>query len=68
MHNLVEYLTFSPPEEGCEDFDNKMKTWNANNKICRYTILSALSNNRYDIYYTYKNAYGIWNLLSKNIL
>ncbi|ESR42431.1 hypothetical protein CICLE_v10013377mg [Citrus x clementina] len=41
-----------------------MKTWNANNKICRYTILSALSNNRYDIYYTYKNAYEIWNLLN----
>ena len=68
MHNLIEYLTFSPPVEGCEDFDNKMKTWNANNKICRYTILSALSNNRYDIYYTYKNAYEIWNLLSKKYI
>ncbi|KAH9781528.1 hypothetical protein KPL71_008509 [Citrus sinensis] len=35
VHNLAKYLTLSPPEEGCEDFDNKTKTWTANNKICR---------------------------------
>ena len=68
VHNLAEYLTLSPPEEGCKDFDNKTKTWTANNKICRYTILSALSCNLYDIYYTYKNAYEIWNLLSKKYI
>ncbi|KAK9200100.1 hypothetical protein WN944_015295 [Citrus x changshan-huyou] len=56
VHNLAEYLTLSSPEEGCEDFDNKMKTWTVNNKICRYTIVSALSNNVYDIYYTFTNA------------
>ena len=68
VHNLAKYLTLSPPEEGCEDFDNKTKTWTANNKICRYTILSALSSNLYDIYYTYKYAYEIWNLLSKKYI
>ncbi|ESR65262.1 hypothetical protein CICLE_v10010596mg [Citrus x clementina] len=31
-------------------------------------ILSALSSNLYDIYYTYKNAYEIWNLKSKKYI
>ena len=66
VHNLAEYLTLSPPEEGCEDFNNKMKTWTVNNKICRHTIVSALSNNVYDIYYTYKNTDE--TCLVKNIL
>ena len=69
VHKLVEYLTLSPSEEGCEDFDNKMKTWIANSKICRYIILSALSSNFCDIYYIYKKTwkipYELWGAISQ---
>ncbi|KAK9195032.1 hypothetical protein WN943_003149 [Citrus x changshan-huyou] len=29
VHNLVDYLQSSPPEEGTEDYDKKLQTWNA---------------------------------------
>ncbi|KAH9670353.1 putative LRR receptor-like serine/threonine-protein kinase [Citrus sinensis] len=32
VHNLVDYLQSSPPEEGTEDYDKKLQTWNAGNK------------------------------------
>ncbi|XP_006478445.2 uncharacterized protein LOC102608718 [Citrus sinensis] len=51
VHNLAEYLTLSPPEEGCEDFDNKMKIWTANNKICRNSI-------QLDIYFCTGQGWG----------
>ncbi|KAK9187349.1 hypothetical protein WN944_018742 [Citrus x changshan-huyou] len=35
MHNLADYMKLPPPEQGCEDYENKMKTWTTNNKVRR---------------------------------
>ncbi|ESR41516.1 hypothetical protein CICLE_v10013762mg [Citrus x clementina] len=68
VHNLVDYLQSSPPEEGTEDYDKKLQTWNAGNKVCMHTILNSLASSLCDIYYPYKNAYEIWALLKKKYM
>ncbi|KAL9419250.1 hypothetical protein AB3S75_037078 [Citrus x aurantiifolia] len=68
MHNLADYMKLPPPEQGCEDYENKMKTWTTNNKVRRYTILNALSRNLNDIYYPCKIASEIWDQLNKKYI
>ena len=36
------------------------ETWTHANKVCRHTILTALSNEFFDVYYAYKEAKVIW--------
>lgn len=45
-----------------------MKTWTANNKVCRYTSLNVLSSNLYNIYYPYKIFSEIWDQHNKKYI
>ena len=63
--NYADYLTKAKPEEGSEDYDNALAKWEKGNKVCRHTILSTLSNELFDIYYTYKTAAEIWEVRNK---
>ena len=63
--NLAEYLTQKAPDEDTEHFEEEMDKWKKGNKVCRYTILSTLSNELYDVYCSYKSAWEIWDILNK---
>ncbi|KAM7465056.1 hypothetical protein LguiB_012618 [Lonicera macranthoides] len=63
--SLAQYLTQPEPQEGSENYEVTIQNWKNGNKVCRHTILSTLSNELFDIYYSYKSSYEIWESLHK---
>ena len=41
----------------------QIEDWINTNKVCRHTMLSALSNDMFDVYCSYKEAKEIWDSL-----
>ena len=53
-------LTAAEPDEAIAD-PKLVEGWKQANKVCRYTILSTLSNDLFDVYASYKVAKEIWD-------
>jgi hypothetical protein len=53
-------LTAAEPDEAKTD-PKLVEGWKQANKVCRYTILSTLSNDLFDVYASYKVAKEIWD-------
>lgn len=63
--NFADYLTKPKLKEGSKNYDKVVAEWEKGNKFCRHTIWSTLSNELFDIYYTYKTATEIYEILNK---
>jgi len=54
MYGVVTALTFSKPNFNIPS--KQVEEWIHENKVCRHTLLSALSNDLFDVYCSYKEA------------
>ena len=61
MHGVV-FAFFTPKLDASVDA-NQLRQWVQANKICRHTLLSALSNDLFDVYCSYKESKEIWDSL-----
>ena len=57
MHGVAFALTDAKP---VETSNKQWELWVHANKVCRYTIISTLSNDLFDVYCSYKEAKQIW--------
>jgi hypothetical protein len=64
MYGVASAL--SEPQPPLSAPQNITDKWAQANKVCRHTILSALSNDLFDVYCSYKEAKAIWDsMISK---
>ncbi|GAU47270.1 hypothetical protein TSUD_280930 [Trifolium subterraneum] len=63
VKGVTSALTVAEPDEAKAD-PKIVEGWNHANKVCRYTILSTLSNDLFDVYCSYKGAKEIWDNLN----
>jgi len=61
MYGVATALTSSKPNSNIPS--KQVKDWIHANKVCRHTLLSALSNDLFDVYCSYKEAKEIWDSL-----
>nr|KYP69597.1 hypothetical protein KK1_008794 [Cajanus cajan] len=61
MHGVAYAFTVSKPDSSTSAPASKLDDWSQANKVCRHTILSALSNDLFDVYCSYKEAKDIWD-------
>ena len=61
MHGVVFALSTPKPNAAAET--NQLQQWIQANKVCRHTLLSALSNDLFDVYCSYKESKDIWDSL-----
>nr|KYP33850.1 hypothetical protein KK1_045271 [Cajanus cajan] len=59
MHEVVYALTILKPDSTTSE--SKLNDWSQVNKVCHHTILSALFNDLFDVYCSYKEAKDIWD-------
>ena len=59
--NLGHILTDPKPKSDFED----LSKWENENKQVRHAILSTLTNELFDVYYQYKVAKEIWDVMTK---
>nr|KYP54651.1 hypothetical protein KK1_000846 [Cajanus cajan] len=59
MHGVAYTLTVLKPDSSTSV--SKSDDWSQANKVCYHTILSVLSNDLFDVYYSYKEAKDIWD-------
>jgi len=59
MYGVVTALTSSKPNSNIpsKQVEDKIHA----NKVCRHTLLSALSNDLFEVYCSYKEAKEIWD-------
>ena len=62
--NLGHILTDPKLEDGFES----LSTWETSNKQVRHVILSTLYNEIFYVYYQYKVAKEIWDLMNKKYI
>jgi len=53
MYGVAMALSTSKPDESSA---KQVEDWTHANKVCRHTLLSALSNDLFDVYCSYKEA------------
>ncbi|GAU34576.1 hypothetical protein TSUD_29220 [Trifolium subterraneum] len=63
VKGVTSALTVAEPDEAKAD-PKIVEGWKHANKVCRYTILSTLSNDLFDVYCSYKGANEIWDNLN----
>nr|KYP33396.1 hypothetical protein KK1_045750 [Cajanus cajan] len=63
MHGAAYALTISKPDSSTSASASKLDDWSQANKVSRHTILSALSNDLFDAYFSYKEAKDIWDFM-----
>ena len=61
MYGVAYALTTSKPNTSSSA--KQIEDWIHANKVCRHTMLSALSNDLFDVYCSYKEAKEIWDSL-----
>nr|KYP33235.1 Retrovirus-related Pol polyprotein from transposon TNT 1-94 [Cajanus cajan] len=61
MHGVAYALTVPKPDSSNSVSASKSDDWSLANKVCRHTILSALSNDLFVVYCSYKEAKDIWD-------
>jgi len=61
MYGVAYVLTTSKPDTSSSA--KQIEDWIHANKVCRHTMLSALSNDLFDVYCSYKEAKEIWDSL-----
>ena len=61
MYEVVTALTSSKPNSSISS--KQVEDWIQANKVCRHTLLSALSNDLFDAYCSYKEGKEIWDSL-----
>jgi len=66
MYEVVFALTTSKPDSSTAA--KQVDDWIHANKVCRHTLLSALFNDLFDVYASYKEVKDIWDSLSSIIL
>ena len=66
MYGVASALTTSKPDTSSPA--KQIKDWIHANKVCRHIMLSALSNDLFDVYCSYKEAKEIWDILFPNTL
>ena len=54
MHGVVFALSTPKPDAAIDA--NQLQQWVQANKVCRHTLLSVLSNDLFDVYYSYKES------------
>lgn len=59
MHGVAAALTDPQPDSSADP--KQIENWTYANKVCRYVILSTLSNELFDVYCSYKLAKEIWD-------
>ena len=60
MYGVAMALSTSKPDESSA---KQVEDWTYANKVCQHTLLSALSNDLFDVYCSYKEAKEIWDSL-----
>jgi len=60
MYGVAMALSTSKPDESNA---KQVEDWTYANKVCRHTLLSALSNDLFDVHCSYKEAKEIWDSL-----
>jgi len=66
LYRVASALTMSKPNSSCPA--KQIEYWIHANKVCRHTMLNALSNNLFDVYCSYKEQRKFVILLSSNTL
>jgi len=61
MYRVASALTMSKPDTSSPT--KQIEDWIHSNKVCRHTMLSALSNDLFNVYCSYKEAKEIWDYL-----
>jgi len=61
MYGVATALTSSKPNSNIPS--KQVEDWIHANKVCRHTLLSALSTDLFDVYCSYKEAKEIWDSL-----
>jgi len=61
MYGVAYALTTSKPDTSSPA--KQIEDWIHANKVCRHTMLNALSNDLFDVYCSYKEAKEIWDSL-----
>jgi len=61
MYGVAYALMTSKPDTSSSA--KQIEDWIHANKVCRHTMLSALSNDLFDVYCSYKEAKEIWDSL-----
>ena len=59
----VVVFAFSTPKPDVVDDASQLQQWVQANKVCCHTLLSALSNDLFDVYCSYKESKEIWDSL-----
>ena len=54
MHGVV--FALSTPKPDFSDDASQLQQWVQANKVCCHTLLIALSNDLFDVYYSYKES------------
>jgi len=60
MYGVAMTLSSSKPNKSS---GKQVEHWTYENKVCRHTLLSTLSNDLFDVYCSYKEAKEIWDSL-----
>ncbi|KOM38514.1 hypothetical protein LR48_Vigan03g189600 [Vigna angularis] len=63
MYGVVAALSSPKPDSTIPSNSKLVEEWTYANKVCRHTLLSALSNDLFDVYCSYKEAKDIWDSL-----
>ncbi|XP_047172489.1 uncharacterized protein LOC124840471 [Vigna umbellata] len=63
MYGVVVALSSSKPDYTIPSNSKLVEEWTYANKVCRHTLLNALSNYLFDVYCSYKEAKDIWDSL-----
>ena len=61
MHGVVFVLSTPKPDAATDA--SQLQQWVQANKVCCHTLLSALSNDLFDVYCSYKESKEIWDSL-----
>lgn len=61
MHGVAFALTTKKPKSVAPT--KELDHWNQANKVCCHTLLNTLSNELFDVYFSYKEAKEIWESL-----
>ncbi|XP_014523828.1 uncharacterized protein LOC106780099 [Vigna radiata var. radiata] len=63
MYGVADALSSPKPDSTIPSNSKLVEEWTYANKVCRHTLFSALSNDLFDVYCSYKEAKDTWDSL-----